>query len=302
MVVVTLMTWMVVGLCLVISLPTVATELMTDMANTRNTEPVVALTWLPERILYPESIADPSRPVLAAQFMYLPESDIQRTGVQRYYTRAGGRFALVQYNTSSSPRRSWQLGIEAGVISQFDIEHSTDNIGWDGVFRLTAALQYHDDLHYKFGLQHVSSHIGDEYMADTGRQRIEYTRGEWLAGVSWRFTGNWRSYAELGWGHVLRADQLQEPWRIEAGLEFQERLSRGHQIIGWPLAWYTALDLSATEERDWAVNRTLQVGIELHQPLRTWRIGLEYYRGRSLLGEFFQQDESYLSLGLWLSL
>ena len=43
-------------------------------------------------------------------------------------------------------------------------------------------------------------------------------------------------------------------------------------------------------------------GIVYVQDERRWRFGIEYYDGRAQLGEFFQDDERYISIGLWLDL
>jgi hypothetical protein len=33
-----------------------------------------------------------------------------------------------------------------------------------------------------------------------------------------------------------------------------------------------------------------------------WRVGFEYYDGRSPIGEFFQYRERHLAFGLWIDL
>jgi hypothetical protein len=35
---------------------------------------------------------------------------------------------------------------------------------------------------------------------------------------------------------------------------------------------------------------------------RTWRLGVELYDGRPNLGEFFQDSEAHVALGVWLDL
>jgi hypothetical protein len=48
----------------------------------------------------------------------------------------------------------------------------------------------------------------------------------------------------------------------------------------------------------------LQAGLRfpLRHPGQVLRAGLEFYRGKSPLGEFFQARESHLALGFWLDL
>ncbi|HET7319629.1 MAG TPA: DUF1207 domain-containing protein, partial [Nitrospirota bacterium] len=88
------------------------------------------------------------------------------------------------------------------------------------------------------------------------------------------------------------------PGRIQFGLEYEMPLWLGKNQIGW----YGAADFSATEERDWRLDRSLQAGLVTHRAGRTWRFGIEWYNGRPPLGEFFQYTEEYVSLGLWIDI
>lgn len=252
----------------------------------------------PETHLYPDSIADPRRANFGLEVLSFSKTDIPDTGTRRYNIKFGGRFELFQIYPAEQLDRGWQLGLEAGFIGQFDPANSSDNIGWDGIYALITSFRPSDTLAYKFGLHHVSSHVGDEFVERTGRLRINYTRGEWLAGISWRINDRWRTYGELGNATDMRNDELQEPWRAQAGLEY---LIPG-SLAGQDVNWYWALDLSATEERDWSTDATMQLGFAVRRGSRTWRIGAEYYDGRALLGEFFQNDERYVGIGLWLDL
>jgi hypothetical protein len=38
------------------------------------------------------------------------------------------------------------------------------------------------------------------------------------------------------------------------------------------------------------------------QLVRDYRLAVEYYEGRSQIGEFFQDDETYLSFGIWIDI
>jgi hypothetical protein len=68
--------------------------------------------------------------------------------------------------------------------------------------------------------------------------------------------------------------------------------------------WYAAADVSTFEENDWDQNLTLQMGLMLRtkQLVRDYRLAVEYYEGRSQIGEFFQDDETYLSFGIWIDI
>lgn len=255
------------------------------------------LTLFPVTELYPPYIADPHRAGFGFQFMSVSDVAIPDAGDSRYAIRVGGRLGLLRRGAVAQPG-SWQLSVDAGFSGQFDTDHSADNIGWDGIYGLTLAWAIRPDLRVKVGTMHWSSHVGDEYAERTGRRRINYTRGEYLAGASWQFADRWRAYADYGHAYDIRNDELQQPGRAQTGLEYESprRLWSGRA------GWYAALDVSATEERDWKLDRALQAGFAVQAGERRWRFGIEHYRGRPPMGEFFQFTETYTALGLWMEL
>jgi hypothetical protein len=242
--------------------------------------------------LYAPYVADPRRPNFSFQWMSFSATNIADSGERRYGAKFGGLFTLAE-SRARTGERGWQLAVEGGFIAQFDRTRGEDVIGWDGIYGLIATWRPSRAFAYRAGLHHVSAHVGDEYAERTGRQRIRYTRGELLAGVRASPGERWHTYAEVGWAYDLRNEQLQQPWRAQLGLEYAAPW-RG------TAAWYAAADLHASEERDWRIDRTFQVGIRLRRGARTWRFGIEHYRGRALLGEFFQSDERYTALAVWL--
>jgi hypothetical protein len=250
--------------------------------------------------LYPKYMADPRHPTFSIMRMRFSNSDIDDAGNLRWGLRLGARFGLLRFHKDGDKNHGLQVDIEAGFIGQFDIDNSTDNIGWDGIYGLHLAWAPAGGIAFRLGTLHNSSHVGDEYAERTGRVRIKYTREEYVFGVSWSFEEKWRAYAEAGYGHVLRNDDLMEPWRVQYGLEYVSPHGFWHGRLGW----YAAADVSSYEESDWDINTTLQAGLILPviQLSRNYRLGLEYYSGRSHFGEFFQDDESYLSLGLWFDI
>ena len=109
-----------------------------------------------------------------------------------------------------------------------------------------------------------------------------------------------RIYGEGGYAYDERNELLQEPWRLQAGLEFRDPKRFWQERFGW----YAAADFNWYEESDWSTDTTAQIGLIVSREklIRDFRLGLEYRNGRSLLGEFFLRDETYVSLGLWVDL
>lgn len=254
------------------------------------------LLIFPQGALYPQYIADPHRAGFSIQYLSFSKTSIAESGASRAGLKAGGRFGLVRIHPPGQVNHGWQLSIEGGFDAQFDLDHSYDNIGWDGNYGLLLTAVPGRGLALKFGMLHISSHVGDEYAERTGRQRIGYTRHELVTGISWAMDERWRIYAEGGWGYSLSNRELQKPGRMQLGLEFEAAKGLWKQCLGW----YAALDTSAMEELNWHIDTSLQLGLVLHSGDRAWRLGIERYDGRSTIGEFFQDDESYIALSLWL--
>jgi hypothetical protein len=254
----------------------------------------------PGKALYPIYIADPRRATNSISRMYVSKTEIDGAGDDRYAIRLGGRFGILRLHKAGDPHHGLELDLEAGFNGQFDLDHGYDNIGWDGIYGFHIAYAFTAGLAIRTGVMHDSSHVGDEHAERTGRLRVNYTREEVLLGLSWAFTEKWRIYLEGAYAHVLRTKEIMEPWRVQYGLEYVSPKSFWKGRFGW----YAAVDVSRFEENDWDQNLTLQLGLLLRAKgiVRDYRLALEYYDGRSQIGEFFQDDETYVAFGLWIDI
>jgi hypothetical protein len=256
------------------------------------------LQLLPRADLYKPYIADPHRVSFSAQLLGIVHDDIDGAGDLRIGLKAGGRFGVLRLHPENRPELGWQVSFEAGLDAQFDTENSQDNIGWDGNLGWYLTTATEKGWSYKLAALHTSSHIGDEYIEDTGRKRINYTRREIALGISKQLNLYYRAYAELGLGYNPGNEDLQEPGRLQAGFEFERPQSVWENLLGW----YAALNLSSMQERDWKVDIALQTGLSLPVKERMHRVGIEVYRGRPPLGEFFQDTEMQITFGIWVDI
>lgn len=251
--------------------------------------------WLPEGRLHEPYIADPLEHTFSIQWISVTDEEIEGTGSPRFGMQLGGSFAVIRRQPAGDPARGWQLSIEAGAAIFSDIENSWDVIGWDGIAGLIWSGAFDHGLSARAGIMHRSGHLGDEYLLETFRRRIDYTREEYVAGLSWRFRDSWRVYGEAGWAFTNQAEGLQEPWRVQGGLEFQS----ARHLLGGRGGWYAATNIASTEERDWQADVSGETGLYWYTGPRRWRAGIRYYSGRVPLGEFFLADEQYLMIGIW---
>jgi hypothetical protein len=218
------------------------------------------------------------------------------TGAQRVGLKLGSRFGLLRLHPEDDPQGGWQLDIEAGFLGQFDLDHSLDNLGWDGIYGFLASTRLGRGVSLQLGAKHVSSHVGDEYAERTGRRRLGYTREELAAGLAWNGERGALLYGEAGWRYRKKELLGEDRGRLQLGGELHRPVSGRRAGLGW----YGAANLEANEERDWRLDTSLQVGLRVPSENRLWRIGVAVNDGRMPLGEFFRFDERTLSLGLWL--
>ena len=259
------------------------------------------LTLLPVSHIYDPYLADQRRVTFEFQTISVDQSDLPDTGNERFGLRMGGRLELFQYQWPTEPGQvpsRLQANLEVGFRGHFDRAYSLDNIGWDGNYGLLFSYRGHASLAYRFGIYHTSSHIGDEYIERTGRERINYTREEYLAGAQYNFNPHWQIYMEGGYAYNLDIKPLQQHKRYQTGIQYRQNTS-GRSATP---SWFIGLDISSYEERDWDRNTSVQAGLEMNAYPHTWRLSLAYYDGQSVLGEFFQHDERYWGLSLQIDL
>jgi hypothetical protein len=253
---------------------------------------------MPRGDLYKPYIADPQRVTFSAQLSKVFDENISSTGASRALLQAGGRFGIVRLHPADDLKLGWQISFEAGADFLFDPDHSSDNIAWDGNFGwyLTHAIE--NGWSFKLDALHTSSHLGDEYMENTGMTRINYTRREIALGVSKQFNPNYRIYGDGAVGYDPGDPDLQEPGRFQAGFEIEYPKSMWQGAFGW----YAATDLQTWQERDWKLDASLQTGLFVTSDERTVRIGIALSRGRPTVQQFFQVTESQVLFGIWVDI
>lgn len=271
-----------------------------DDALTFSLGPFWHLSVSPSGDIYPPYIADLQRPGFGMMNMNIMDSEIPDAGKSRYSFMLGGQYGLLRLQSISEPAKAFQVDFYGAFNGQFDLDNSTDNIGWDGLYGIALYWANGFGLALKLAMRHDSSHVGDEYMERIGRLRINYTREEWAAGLSYCFMENFRIYGEGAYAFDMRNTDLQEPWRVQGGLEWEKE----NLLLGGRAGYYAAIDVGAAEELEWENDVTIQTGlvIPVRRFYRNIRIGLIYRNGRSLIGEFFQNREEWWGFGLWVDM
>jgi hypothetical protein len=251
-----------------------------------------SIVLFPTGDVVPVYVADPYRPTNLLQERFHTSTEIPDAAGVRTALAAGGRFGILRVGAPSSGR-AWQVSLDAGLDAVFDAKHKLDGIGWDGNYGLSVTTASESPWAFRFGIQHLSAHLGDEYQERTGRTRVDYTREEVLVAAVRRLGSRSRVYGEIAGAYSTTADS-QAPWRLQAGIEHE-----GTRRFVWnQFTWYAAADLQSLQERDWRLDTALELGLVAWRSDRAYRVGAAILSGRPTLGEFSELSENSFSLFL----
>lgn len=251
----------------------------------------VGVAWLPLHSQFKPLLADPRWPHFAASYQYYFDDDFL-TSVGA--VDLGETFALVRYNFENGG--SAELGLQAGVFAVFDLPaDSTDLVNADyiGALPITYATGNFSGM---VRVMHQSSHLGDEFVLRNDIERINLSFEQIDLLLSYEFTPEARVYG--GGGYIFRSEPSLQPWSTEIGLEYISVESDWGGVK--PLA---ALDMQNWEEGGWTPNLSIRAGLQYGRPLgigRNIQLLMEFYRGQSPNGQFYDREIAYLGLGVHL--
>lgn len=246
---------------------------------------------LPRGLLYRSYLAAEKEPRM--QFLQHHDSRSDRTV---WDAVLGGRVGLLRHGSVNTCNpQGFQLDLEGAVFARVlpdepsaMLEGSDYRVGLFGTWR-------RDQLSWKLGYYHISSHVGDEYLlAHPGFVRINYVRDSTLAGVSWDFNPALRIYGETGYAPGTQGGA--EPLEFQFGGEYTPA------ITGRQGAPFIATNAHLRQDFDFEGGYSVVAGWgwQGRETGHRLRLGLSYYNGPSLQYEFFDRWENLVGGGIWL--
>ncbi len=254
--------------------------------------------------LFDPLIADPRWPHFSASYQRY-----RRVSQDIGSANFGGWFATPPADAPFEG--NWQLGIQGGVFSIFDLgAASKDLINADYFVALPTFSYRKDNFSLLARLFHQSSHLGDEFIlfneiTPQERVNLSYEAVDLLLSYDLDFLGQdvWRIYG--GGAYLFHIDPEDvDPWWIQYGLEFDSQwVFPEKPLLGMKLKPVAGANFGHRQERDWSTDVSLRAGFEIEEffsrPLdHQLQVLLEYYRGSSPNGQFFDEDIEYLGFGL----
>ena len=206
----------------------------------------------------------------------------------------GDAFGLVRWG-GPAPNEGVQLDVVGAIFAQFDLSApSNDLINADYIIGLPLTFR-RDGFSARVRVYHQSSHLGDEYLlrSEVDRENLSFESLEILASQE---LGPLRLYA--GGEHIFRREPDTLPARLfHGGGELRTGRAGSVQLVA-------GLDLKAPDLHDWSPAVSGRMGLEMARlrsgghPPRLVTLMLELYQGPSPYGQFFQDDISYVGVGL----
>jgi hypothetical protein len=215
----------------------------------------------------------------------------------------GDSFGLLRWG-GPSPGEGLQLDVVGSIFAQFALSTSSnDLINADYIIGVPVTFR-RSGFSTRVRLYHQSSHLGDEYLLrseDIQRENLSFESVEVLLSQE---IGPLRVYA--GGERLFRREPAPLAARLfHGGIELRTGRAGPGQLVG-------AVDLKATERttvRDaWSRAVSGRIGLELLRsgpgghPGRLVTLMVEFYDGPSPYGQFFQDDISYVGVGLHFGL
>ena len=258
-------------------------------------------------VLFPEDqifcplVADPKEPrsfvsYVRGKFRTLDDPTGDTTNIAA--VGLGDNFGLVRFG-GPSIGEGLQLDVIGSIFAQFDLgAPSNDLINADYLLGLPFTVRRRG-FSVRARIYHQSSHLGDEYLlrGDILRENLSFESLELI--VSQEF-GPIRAYA--GGERIFRREPETLPAKLfHSGIEARTGRERSVQLVA-------GVDLKATELHDWSPALSGRLGLEVGRPGASGHPGrlvtlmLELYEGPSPYGQFFQDDISYIGIGVHFSL
>jgi hypothetical protein len=260
------------------------------------------LVLFPQDQIFCQVLADPKEPRSFVSFLrgtFRSLDDPSGKGTNIGSVGLGDSFGLVRWG-GPSPGDGVQLDVVGSIFAQFDLgTPSSDLINADYIVGLPLTFRRRG-FSTRIRLYHQSSHLGDEYLLRASaieRENLSFESVDFLLSQE---IGPLRMYG--GGERVFRREPDTVAARLfHGGVEFRTARAGPLQMVG-------GVDLKTTERHDWSPAISGRVGLEVARsgpgghPARLVALMLEMYQGPSPYGQFFQDDVSYVGIGLHFGL
>lgn len=261
-------------------------------------EQALGTVFFPQDQIFCPLVADPKQPrsfasLLLGAFRSLDHPTGESTTIAS--VGLGDSFGLIRWG-GPAPNEGVQLDVIGSIFAQFDFgTPSTDLINADYLIGLPITAR-RSGFSARVQIYHQSSHLGDEFLlrdSAIDRENLSFESLEILVSQE---LGALRLYG--GVERIFRREPDTLPSQLfHGGAELRSGRARLVQFV-------SGLDIKATDLHEWSPAISGRAGLEFGRfgpgdhPPRLITLLLEFYQGPSPYGQFFQDDISYVGIGL----
>ncbi len=145
----------------------------------------------------------------------------------------------------------------------------------------------------KLSYEHTSTHIGDEYSQAYHVLQKPLVLDEVVYGLSRYFGDHLRLYGQIGYAfNTAKETNANNRTRYDWGISYTNYYDTGP--VGRPFAAY---DMDIRSYQNYTPNNSFQVGWQWVNHGRSVRLALQLYEGKSMFGQFYTKNESWIGFG-----
>lgn len=244
---------------------------------------------VPSGLIYRSYLAGPREPRLGTVYFH------QTGGDDLWDTTLGARVGLLRYgNYNAADPEGFQIDVEGAAFPRLGPESDMDLTSVD--FRAGMPLTWRrGKWRYKAAYYHLSSHLGDEYqLKNPDVERLNYVYDALVFGASYYPIRAVRLYGEASWAFHYKGGA--SPWEFQFGADVSPARPSG--LRGDP---FVAANVYLREAVDYGGSFTFQTGWQWRGggPGHLLRLGVQYFDGKSVQFEFYNQTEQQIGVGVW---
>lgn len=256
--------------------------------------PVLSFELVPEKVLFTPLMIDPAESRMSGTYGFY---DMHHEGGLTFgnvgNVSIGGHRPFFGWGTQSGGQ--WQFGVDAAAKMQFMLDQPS-------LVLAQADYSFGFDLAWKKGrwssrvrAYHVSSHLGDEYMEETGYTRFQYNTEGFDMLVAYRPTEGLRLYGGGDYYFNIDPDTIGTNL-IHLGAEYIHPTP----LYG-KMYFVMGTDLKFLERNKYDCNIAGAVGVQFSNAFgddRFIRLMLEGYTGSSPHTQFYETETNYYGVTL----
>jgi hypothetical protein len=244
--------------------------------------------------IFPLLIADPRHIQLSISYYRLDGQNTSDIAL-------GHSWGLTRWRSGAMRDWLWEFDVEGMAYSRFQIGggvNKFETVDYIGSLPVTVRR---GDVSFKGALFHESSHLGDDYIRDTGKTGFRSSN----EGVRLQAALDATRFARVygGTTYLLHEIPVAGPWSLQSGFElFSDDLSGSKRVR---TRLFLGQDLQSHQDVRWNVDSHTVAGVKLNfreSLTRAVRFQIGYFNGHSPFGQFYIQRTHYADVSISLEL